>query len=127
MRNAAHHRAILHLPSSILALVLTLPALGQTAVDLMLKPFAENTPIDVNATAYVLDSGHTDSGRDYQLSTIDVNGRYRFAPSERYDPRLGFNATYLNIDSKDPIVPNGLLDTSVAVGLGVYEDKAGGW
>src|SRR5436309_1448381 len=109
MRSAPHRTAARHLPFSILALFLTLPALGQTAVDLMLKPFDENTPIDINSTAYVLSSGHTDSGRDYQLSLIDVNGRYRFAPSERYDPRLGFNATYLNLDSKDPLLPNGLL------------------
>jgi hypothetical protein len=127
MRNAAHRPAILHLLSSILALVLPLPASAQTAVDLMLKPFAENTPIDINSTAYVLSSGHTDSDRSYQLSIVDVSGRYRFAPTERYDPRLGFNATYLNLDSKDPILPNGLLDTSVAVGLGIYEDKPSGW
>lgn len=109
--------------------VLTLPALAQTNAELMLKPFAEKTPVDINATGYVLSSGHTDrpAGSDYQLSIIDVNGRYRFAPDQRFDPRLGFDATYLNFDTDNRILPDGLLDTSVAVGLGVYEDKVEGW
>ena len=128
MRNRPN--AIRHLPSSILALVLiTLPALAQTNIDLMLKPFADKTPVDVNATGYVLASGHTDrpANDDYQLSIIDLYGRYRFAPDQRYDPRLGFNATYLNFDSDNPTLPDSALDTSVAVGLGVYEDKREGW
>lgn len=119
MRNPAH--------AVLLSLLLTVPALAQTNIDLMLKPFAEKTPIDVNATTYVLSSGHTDNGNDYQLSIIDVAGRYRFAPRERYDPRIGFDATYLNFDTDNPAVPDGLFETSIAVGLGVYEDKAGGW
>jgi len=113
----------------ILVCAISLPALAQTSVDLMLKPFSEKTPIEINATGAVLASGHTDNAGspDYQLSLLDLTARYRFAPEQRIDPRVGVAATYLNFDTKDPAIPGGLLDASVAVGFGVYEDKAFGW
>jgi hypothetical protein len=113
---------------ALLVLALTLPARAQTNVDLMLKPFAERTPVEVNAGAYALAAGHTDNGSaDYQLSIVDVNARYRFAPDARIDPRVGVSAAYLNFDTDDRAIPGALLDASVAVGFGVYEDKASGW
>jgi hypothetical protein len=127
-RPPIRHRAILHPLSAIVVLLLSLPALAQTSVDLMLKPFSEKTPIEVNAAGAILASGHTDNaGADYQLSLLDLTARYRFAPDQRIDPRIGVAATYLNFDSKDPAIPGGLLDASVAVGFGVYEDKSSGW
>jgi hypothetical protein len=107
---------------------LAVPALGQTNIDLMLKPFPERTPVEVKAGGYVLSSGHTDNaGADYQLSIADVNARYRFAPEQPIDPRVGVSAAYLNFDTEDRSIPGSLLDASVAVGFGVYEDKASGW
>jgi hypothetical protein len=119
-----------HLPHrcAVLAFLFTLPALGQTNIDLMLKPFAEKTPIEMNATGAILASGHTDNASaDYQLSLLDLSARYRFAPEQRIDPRLGVSATYLNFDTEDRAIPGSLLDASVAVGFGIYEDKPSGW
>jgi hypothetical protein len=123
------HRAILHLPFSILVcFFFTFPTRAQTNIDLMLKPFSEKTPIEINAYGALLASGHTDNaGADYQLSLVDLTARYRFAPDQRIDPRLGISASYLNFNTDDRAIPAGLLDASVAVGFGVYEDKASGW
>src|SRR5206468_8521717 len=102
----------------LLLFALSLPTLAQTSVDLMLKPFSEKTPIEINATGAVLDSGHTDNaGADYQLSLFDLSARDRFAPEQRIDPRIGVAATYLNFDTDDRAIPGGLLDASVAVGF----------
>jgi hypothetical protein len=103
-------------------------AAAQTSVDLMLKPFAEKTPIEISATGAILAAGHTDNASaDYQLSLLDLAGRYRFLPEARIDPRVGVAAIFLNFDADDPSIPESLLDASVAVGFGVYENKTTGW
>jgi hypothetical protein len=119
--------SILHPLSSILALILSLPALAQTNIDLMLRPFQERVPLEVNGFAAALNEGNTDTGDDYQLSLIDITARYRLAPAQKFDPRLGASATYLHFDTDDDRIPTSLLDVSFAVGFGVYEDKVAGW
>ena len=115
------------LHSVVLTIVFARATLAQTNIDLMIKPFTEHTPIEINATGAMLAAGHTDnSSADYQLSLIDLSARYRFAPGERIDPRLGVSATYLNFDTSDRTIPGAMLDASVAVGFGVYEN-ASGW
>jgi hypothetical protein len=112
--------------TSVLALLLlTLSARAQTNIDLMIKPFQERVPIEVNAGGAMLAAGHTDAAADYQLTLVDLTARYRFAPDQKIDPRLGASLTYLNFDSNDPRLPDAMLDTSIAVGFGVYEDKSG--
>jgi hypothetical protein len=125
MRNRTRLSSILHLPSSLLVFFLALTTNAQTNIDLMIKPFQERVPIEFNAGAAMLAAGHTDTANDYQFTLVDLTTRYRFLPDQRIDPRIGAAVTYLNFDSDDPRLPDAMIDTSVAVGFGVYENQSG--
>jgi hypothetical protein len=110
------------------------PAFAQTSVDLMIRPFPADRPVEFNANAYVLGSGESDrddefggnpADRDYSMSIYELRGRMRVAPRERIDPRLGVDATYVVLNARDPALPDGLLDASAAVGFGMFESH--GW
>ena len=126
MTYATRRLAALPLLSAVLAFS-SPTAAAQTNIDLMIKPFEERVPLEFNAGGAAVAAGHTDGDEDYQLSILDLSGRYRFAPDQRIDPRLGVAATFLNFDTDDRRFPTTLLDASIAVGFGVYEDKASGW
>jgi hypothetical protein len=77
-------------------------------------PLQQGVPIELNAGTSVQAAGHTDASADYQLTLVDLTARYRLAPDQKIDPRLGASLTYLNFDSDDPRLPDAMLDTSLA-------------
>jgi hypothetical protein len=71
------------------------------------------------------DEGHTSNADRFRLTYYETQGRVRVMPSERADPRIGYDLRYLDVDTNDPALPSALSDTSVAFGMGIAEKD--GW
>jgi hypothetical protein len=95
------------------------PALAQTGAGLLVRPFRENTDLEIEATAYRLFDGETDNGdADYQLTLYESRGRLR-EDRQRGIPRFGYELAHLSVAGDDPAIPERLTDVSAAVGLPV--------
>jgi hypothetical protein len=118
------HRIIL---SAGLVLVLTACAFAQTGPALLLKPLLhEEETLETRGDALFLSNASTSNNADFRLSVYEVSGRIR-EQRERLIPRLGWEMTYLDVDSNDPALKNDLTDVSIAAGVevGRYYDWQG--
>lgn len=86
----------------------------------MIVPWEEGTHGSFHGDAYIFNGGHTDSPADngIHLQIVDAYGRAALSTSDPH-LRFGFDATYINIDSSDPALPERLVDQSIAVGFGI--------
>jgi hypothetical protein len=102
----------------LLALLVSTPLYAQTGAALMVNPWPEEGKFQANADAYFFNSGHTDNGPDtgFQLSLFESSGRFRVQPGSLVSPRIGYDLTYLSIDSSDPALPDRLSDQAIAIG-----------
>jgi len=96
-------------------------SLGQTSAELLLKPWEKEGLIEGETSAFFENNAHVqdEDAADIQLSLYESFGRLRVAPGEIASPRLGYDVLYLDIDSENDIVPDQLVDASLAVGLAV--------
>ncbi len=113
---------------SLLALVVCLaaPAAAQTNSALLIAPFPKERAIQAEAGGVFFESGHiaeSEIDEKFQLSIFNAAGRVRLKPGDIKSPRIGFDATYLDIDSGFDPLPQRLLDQSVAVGFPVGQYK----
>ena len=102
-------------------------ALAQTGPALLLKPnLSETEALEARGDAIFLQQGSTsNAGADFRLSVFEWSGRFR-EQRENFIPRVGWDLTYLDVNTKDPSIPDkGLTDVSLAAGfeLGTYS----GW
>jgi len=101
--------------------------LAQTGPALLLKPnLSETEALEARGDAIFLQQSSTsNSGADFRLSVVEWSGRFR-EQRENFIPRVGWDLTYLDVNTKDPSIPDkGLTDVSLAAGfeLGTYS----GW
>jgi hypothetical protein len=106
-------------------------AAAQTGPELMLKPWpageAEQGDTQFQVDGQVRHSwdGEVESSdRDFDLTRYDAGGRYR-VNAKRGAPAVGYDLTYLDLDTASPALPDRLLDTSAAFGFGL--GKWQGW
>jgi hypothetical protein len=101
-------------------------AIAQTGPALLLKPLlGEQEALEGRGDAIFLNSGSTSNGGDFHLGVYEWSGRFR-EQRENLIPRVGWDLTYLDVNTTDPSIPDkGLTDVSLAAGveLGTYS----GW
>jgi hypothetical protein len=122
--------------SAILCLA-TMPTLtrAQTGPELLIKPWPRDQIIEADAQADFYSQTNTnnpsntgDGRATVTLSEDDSDGRLRFFPRDadvRADPRVGYNLTYLQLNTNDPHLPKQLTDDSFAFGTGIAD--VSGW
>jgi hypothetical protein len=101
-------------------------ARAQTGPTLLLKPFPKEQAIDGRADAIFLDPGHVKKADDdFRLSSYETQGRWRVQPGNLISPRIGWDFTFLDLDTRFPALPDQLVDQSIAVAMPVA--KFGDW
>ena len=106
-----------------MALLLCLNATAQTGIDLLAKPWVDNQSVeinDLNGNFYA--PGHEeDENSRFTLNQVQSDGRVRFAADDLAGGQnaiyAGYSVNYLDLSSHGPLLPDRLLDTSVAAGL----------
>src|SRR4051812_7228022 len=99
---------------------------AQTGPTLLLKPFPKEQAIDGRADALFLDQGHTKKDDDdFRLSMFESQGRWRVLPGNLISPRIGWDFTFIDLDTHAPGFPNQLVDQSVGVAMPIA--KFGEW
>ena len=99
-------------------------AVAQTNSALLIAPFPKEETVVAEASALVLESGHiaeSEIDEDFQLSIYSSTGRFRLIPGELKSPRIGYDFTYLDLDTRFAGLPRRLVDQSVAVGFPVAQ------
>jgi hypothetical protein len=100
------------------------PAFAQTNSSLLIETFPKEQAIDVEAGAAFMENGHiAESGvdEDFRLSAYGAEGKFRLFPGEIKSPRIGFEFTYLDLDTSFDALPERLADQSVAIGFPIAE------
>ena len=99
-------------------------AFAQTNSALLVAPFPKERAVQAQANAAFLESGHvaeSDVDEDFQLSVYDTQGRFRLKPGEEKSPRIGYEFTYLDLDTSFDALPERLVDQSVAVAFPIAQ------
>ena len=117
-------RRTLSAAAVLASLALAAPAPAQTGPALLLKPLLhEQENLESRGDALFLGNAQAES-LDFDLSIYEASGRFR-ERRENLIPRIGWDLTYLDLDSDMPVLDQNLIDTSVAIGLEVGEYS--GW
>lgn len=117
-------------PAALAALVLlTLVAprvFAQTGARLLLEAFPRELTLVTNTDANFLQGGHAQDGDEsFRLSVYESSGRVRLKPGVFESPRIGWDFTYLELNSTDPRLPEQLVDQSVGFAFPIA--KSGDW
>jgi len=108
--------------SAAVLVMITSPAPAQTGPDLLLRPFPRERKVEATGWGVWLANGETENAdADFRLSLYESYGRARIFPRERADPRIGYDFTWLDVDTDDSALPGRLIDHSLAVGMGVLD------
>jgi hypothetical protein len=120
----------------LLAAAMPRMTLAQTGPDLLIKPWPREQIVEAEAQADFYNQTNTNNRANdgsgtrakVGLSEEDSDGRLRLFPRDenvRADPRLGYNLTYLQLNTNDPHLPKHLTDDSIALGTGIADIS--GW
>ncbi len=97
---------------------------AQTGAELLIRPFAEGENTELNTSATFQGEGEDEFSGDFQLNVYEVSARAREV-REKSIPRIGYELTYLDIDSDLGVISSGLperlVDQSIAMGVAVPE------
>lgn len=110
---------------ALVALLAFAPAArGQTNSALLITPFPKEQAVIAEASAVFLEGGHiaeSNADDDFQLSLYNSTGMFRVIPGELKSPRIGYDFTYLDLDTTFDALPRRLVDQSVAVGFPITQ------
>lgn len=99
---------------------------AQTGAALILKPFPKEQALESSAEGLFLNGGHTQRSNDsFQLSSYNTAGRIRIQPGELTSPRIGFDFSFLDLDTSNSALPRQLVDQSIAIARPI--GKFGDW
>lgn len=99
-------------------------ALAQTNSALLIAPFPKDETVVAEASALFLEGGHiaeSDNDEDFQLGVYNSVGRVRLIPGELKSPGIGYDFTYLDLDTGFDGLPERLVDQSVALGFPIAQ------
>lgn len=89
-------------------------ASAQTGPDLLVKPWLPGQYFQSYSDGLLQAAGHSDESNDtIRLSQFHTFGRYRVLPDSEATPRLGYDVSYLDIDTIDPALPKHLYDGTI--------------
>jgi hypothetical protein len=100
-------------------------ARAQTGPELLLKPFDNGTVVQGDGEVDIYAGDHTSNGDNIEPTIYETEGRARLLPGQRADPRIGFDANYMDLHTNDPALPPTLVDDSFGFGMGVGDFN--GW
>jgi hypothetical protein len=101
-------------------------AAAQTGPGLLLKPFRDKTNVELNGSAIYLFDGQSDNDSDTQLGVYQSSGRAKVTLEQiipgidRAIPRVGYDLTYIHLNTDDTRLPENLTDASVGFGMGIF-------
>ena len=124
----ARRSAVLSAAALAVGPLLAATAGAQTDSSLLLKPLPEELRLEANASALFPDQGYVRyRDTDARVQYFESDGRLRpLFRDFRAKPRFGYSLTLLNVETNDARIPNALLvDTSVGVGVGIFQGKEG--
>jgi hypothetical protein len=99
---------------------------AQSSAALLVKPWEADQVVEDKSRLLFFSGGHSqNSGRSFDLTTFESQGRVRILPGREASPRLGYDVTYLNTHNGQPGFPGQLLDASVAAGT--FLSQTNGW
>jgi hypothetical protein len=99
---------------------------AQSGPTLLIKPWPKEQFIESTTDAlFFFDSTIKENGNRYNLNAYESIGRIRLLPGNIASPRIGYEITYLDIESNDPRMPRHLSDQSIAAGFAFA--KFEGW
>jgi hypothetical protein len=99
-------------------------ALAQTNSALLIAPFSKELAVEAEASAVFLEGGHiaeSDNDEDFRLSGYGTQGHFRLIPGELKSPRIGYDFTYLDLDTSFDALPDRLVDQSIAIGFPIAQ------
>ena len=101
-------------------------AFAQTGARLLLEAFPKELTLVTNSDANFMQGGHTqENDESFRLSVYESSGRVRLKPGVFESPRVGWDFTYLELNSTDPSLPEQLVDQSVGAAFPIA--KSGDW
>jgi hypothetical protein len=105
---------------------------AQTGPDLLIKPWQRDQVFEAEAQFDFYSQTDTNnfanngsgSHATVTMQEDDSDGRFRLFPRDagvRADPRVGYNLSYLKLNTNDPTLPKQLTDDSFAIGMGIAD------
>jgi hypothetical protein len=110
---------------SLLLSLLAPAAHAQTGARLLLEAFPKELTISTTTDANFMQGGHTqENDESFRLSVYESSGRVRLQPGAFESVRVGWDFTYLELNTTDDSLPEQLVDQSVGVAFPIakYED-----
>jgi len=98
---------------------------AQTGPALLIKPWPKEQFIESSTDALFFFDSTTKDGNKYNLDAYESIGRIRLLPGNIASPRIGYDITYLDINSNDPRLPRHLSDQSIGAGFAFAQFE--GW
>jgi hypothetical protein len=107
-------------------LLFTTAVYGQSGPSLLIKPWPKEQFIESSTDQlFFVDSNVKENGSRYNLDMTESIGRIRLLPGNVASPRIGYDLTYLDINTNDPRLPRHLSDQSIGAGFAFA--KFSGW
>lgn len=114
------------LATSATLLLAARPAGAQANAALLIKPWEAAGAHEDHTALYFYGGSHShDTGAGFDMATFESQGRVRLLPGKEASPRLGYDVTYLNLNTGQRNFPGQLLDASVAAGS--FLSESNGW
>ena len=117
------------LAALLVTLLAPLTALAQSGPELLLKPWDKKQFIEMRNDALFLGNGEFEDdefgGADFKLTTYESEGRIRILPGNIASPRIGYDVTYLDIDTDLPAFPDHLTEQAISAGLLLAQFESG--
>lgn len=97
---------------------------AQNAARVIAAPWADDTShFELGSSALLLDNAESDAGFDTDIKISDTSFRWRKETDTLYTPTVGFTYTHTDIHSGDPLLPERLIDTSLATAIELYKNE----
>ncbi len=112
------------------SLLLPVPALAQTDLALMTKPWPTASPLDAGGNLlFIPTESDNAASDDVDLSFLRVAGRVRPDREAAHAFTVGYDVTHLDINTDDPLLPDRLHSSAVAAGakLGAFDAFDQSW
>jgi len=107
-------------------LIFASSVLAQIGPSLLIKPWPKEQFIESSTDSlFFFDSTVKENGEQYKLDITESIGRIRLLPGNIASPRIGYDLTYLDINSTDARLPRHLSDQSIGAGFAFA--KFSGW
>ena len=101
-------------------------ASAQTDAGGLLSPWPTGLSMESETDAILENAGHVkEDGDSLRLGQYESQGRWKLIDTYKINPTIGYDAYYLDINSRDPRLPKHLVDASV--GFATPLAKVGEW